>query len=264
MTKLSLSDSLQSIKKRKSPKKKPVPIPAPRPKDNPNPKRSSESKNDSKKISVSSAKHVKPSDKSVKVIRQTPKSKSRKHKITGVSPQKDIFQIQQKIQEKVKPKPPEKATPMPLPKPSPKKPDLQKQVDTQGEKPKRENPVPTPPMKKEVSMKPLPNKPLIPPHVNKKHRRSRSRSKTRRRSKSRSRSSMKRHPKPKASIQVTDNTEDIETIKQKIQEIRNKKSNYIREHLRKQGVRVSGKSDRLLKDIYFYSTACNINIRHET
>ena len=36
-----------------------------------------------------------------------------------------------------------------------------------------------------------------------------------------------------------------------------------REELEKQGVKVSGKSDRLLKDIYLYSKVCNINITHE-
>ena len=36
-----------------------------------------------------------------------------------------------------------------------------------------------------------------------------------------------------------------------------------KKELEKQGVKVSGKSDRLLKDIYLYSKVCNINIKHE-
>jgi hypothetical protein len=57
--------------------------------------------------------------------------------------------------------------------------------------------------------------------------------------------------------------EDLENIEKKIQSIRNKKSKDIKESLEKDGIKVSGKSDRLLKDIYFYSKVCNINIQHE-
>ena len=57
--------------------------------------------------------------------------------------------------------------------------------------------------------------------------------------------------------------EDLKEIEQKISSIRNKKPRDIREALLKDGIKVSGKSNRLLKDIYFYSKVCNINIRHE-
>lgn len=57
--------------------------------------------------------------------------------------------------------------------------------------------------------------------------------------------------------------EDIERIETKILSIRNKSSKDIREELSKEGIQVSGKSNRLLKDIYFYSKVCNINIKHE-
>jgi len=58
--------------------------------------------------------------------------------------------------------------------------------------------------------------------------------------------------------------EDLKQIEQKINSIRNKKPRDIREALLKDGIQVSGKSNRLLQDIYFYSKVCNINIKHET
>ena len=57
--------------------------------------------------------------------------------------------------------------------------------------------------------------------------------------------------------------EHVEQIERKIMSIRNKSSKDIRSELSKEGIQVSGKSNRLLKDIYFYSKVCNINIRHE-
>jgi hypothetical protein len=56
---------------------------------------------------------------------------------------------------------------------------------------------------------------------------------------------------------------DIKKVEQKINSIRNKKSSEIKKELEKEGIKVSGKSNRLLKDIYFYSKVCNINIKHE-
>jgi hypothetical protein len=56
----------------------------------------------------------------------------------------------------------------------------------------------------------------------------------------------------------------IKEIEHKIQEIRRKNPEEIRKELQKEGIRVSGKSRRLLKDIYFYSKVCNINIKHES
>ena len=57
--------------------------------------------------------------------------------------------------------------------------------------------------------------------------------------------------------------EDIKEIEKKIDAIRTKKPKDIKEALAKEGIQVSGKSNRLLKDIYFYSKVCNINITHE-
>lgn len=56
---------------------------------------------------------------------------------------------------------------------------------------------------------------------------------------------------------------DIHMVETKIKEIRKKKSDDIKKELEKDGIKVSGKSKRLLKDIYLYSKVCNINIQHE-
>ena len=56
---------------------------------------------------------------------------------------------------------------------------------------------------------------------------------------------------------------DIQNVSQKMRQIRRTKTDEIKKELEKQGVKVSGKSDRLLKDIYLYSKVCNINITHE-
>ena len=48
-----------------------------------------------------------------------------------------------------------------------------------------------------------------------------------------------------------------------MRKIRNTKPDQIKKELQKQGVKVTGKSDALLKDIYLYSKICNINIQHE-
>jgi hypothetical protein len=56
---------------------------------------------------------------------------------------------------------------------------------------------------------------------------------------------------------------DIKNVSQKMRIIRNTKTDKIKKELQKQGVKVTGKSDTLLKDIYLYSKICNINIQHE-
>lgn len=56
---------------------------------------------------------------------------------------------------------------------------------------------------------------------------------------------------------------DIRLVESKIKEIRSKKTDEIKKELEKNGIKVSGKSKRLLKDIYLYSKVCNINIQHE-
>ena len=78
---------------------------------------------------------------------------------------------------------------------------------------------------------------------------------TKRNSKNVRKFSIKKHKK------VSEN--DMKRVEQKINSIRNKKSSEIKKELEKEGIKVSGKSNRLLKDIYFYSKVCNINIKHE-
>lgn len=82
----------------------------------------------------------------------------------------------------------------------------------------------------------------------------------------RKRSRSKRNMRKGRQIKVKSSNvseKDIESIQKHINEIRNQSSQDIKEDLRKKGIRVSGKSDRLLKDIYFYSKVCNLNIVHE-
>ena len=57
--------------------------------------------------------------------------------------------------------------------------------------------------------------------------------------------------------------DELRRIEQRIQSVRTKKIKDIKSALQKEGIKVSGKSDRLLKDIYFYSKVCNIQITHE-
>ena len=52
-------------------------------------------------------------------------------------------------------------------------------------------------------------------------------------------------------------------IEEKIRTIRKKKPEEIKTSLEKEGIKVSGKSNSLLKDIYLYSQVSNINIQHE-
>ena len=56
---------------------------------------------------------------------------------------------------------------------------------------------------------------------------------------------------------------DLKKIEHHIEVIRKKRSEDIKKELEKEGIRVSGKSKRLLKDIYLYSKMCNIQINHE-
>jgi hypothetical protein len=56
---------------------------------------------------------------------------------------------------------------------------------------------------------------------------------------------------------------DIDRVQKHIEEIRSKKTGDIKSELEKEGIKVSGKSKRLLKDIYLYSKLCGINIQHE-
>lgn len=61
----------------------------------------------------------------------------------------------------------------------------------------------------------------------------------------------------------TFNNKDIKDVEAKIKEIRKKKTEDIKKELELSGVKVSGKSNKLVRDIYLYSKMCNINITHE-
>ena len=76
----------------------------------------------------------------------------------------------------------------------------------------------------------------------------------------------KKHSKTNRKISIRNKNlgeKDIQNVSQKMKQIRSTKTDEIKKELEKQGVKVSGKSDRLLKDIYLYSKVCNINITHE-
>ena len=55
----------------------------------------------------------------------------------------------------------------------------------------------------------------------------------------------------------------IKKVESEIKEIRKKKTEDIKKELESKGVKVSGKSNRLIRDIYLYSKMSNINITHE-
>ena len=59
------------------------------------------------------------------------------------------------------------------------------------------------------------------------------------------------------------NESDVLAMEARLKDIRSKKTSDIKKELESQGIKVSGKSNRLLKDIYMYSRVCNINIVHE-
>ena len=56
---------------------------------------------------------------------------------------------------------------------------------------------------------------------------------------------------------------DVSMIQKKIKEIKGKSEKQIKDDLEKQGVKLSGKSPSLMKDIYMYSQLCGINIKRE-
>ena len=88
--------------------------------------------------------------------------------------------------------------------------------------------------------------------------------KSNKRSNHRSNRRSKSKPNRKVSVKTLPLDEDkIKKVESRIKEIRGKKTDEIRKELEKQGLKVSGKSNRLLRDIYLYSKVCNINIHHE-
>ena len=113
--------------------------------------------------------------------------------------------------------------------------------------------------KKPVVGKPVEKKPVVGKPVEKKSFRSSKRS-TKRSSK-RSRNKLRGR---KVSIKTgIFNKKEIDIVESKIKEIRKKKNEDIKKELIDKGIKVSGKSNRLLKDIYLYSKMCNVNIQYE-
>ena len=127
-----------------------------------------------------------------------------------------------------------KSVPKPVPKPVPKS------------VPK---PVPKPVPKSVPKSVPKP----VPKSVRKTH-------KSNKRSNHRSKSK----PTRKVSVKTLSFDEDnIKKVETRMKEIRGKNTYEIKQELEKQGLKVTGKSNRLLRDIYLYSKVCNINIHHE-
>ena len=56
---------------------------------------------------------------------------------------------------------------------------------------------------------------------------------------------------------------DIDKIQTKLKSIKSKTNDEIKKELEKQGLKLSGKSPSILKDIYMYSQLCGINIKRE-
>lgn len=56
---------------------------------------------------------------------------------------------------------------------------------------------------------------------------------------------------------------DISTIQSKLKDIKKKSNKEIQTELEKQGVKLSGKSPSIMKDVYMYSQLCGINIKRE-
>lgn len=57
--------------------------------------------------------------------------------------------------------------------------------------------------------------------------------------------------------------EKLAIIQKKLKDIKSKNKRQMINELKKDGVIVSGKSEKLVKDIYLYSKLCGINIKHE-
>ena len=57
--------------------------------------------------------------------------------------------------------------------------------------------------------------------------------------------------------------EHIKKVEKKIENIRKQKLSDMKKELEKRGVKTTGKSNRLLKDIYLYAKLGHFNIQHE-
>ena len=149
---------------------------------------------------------------------------------------------------------------------------LQSEKPKQVETPKQVEKPPTHPKKSPQKVKqtgvkvqgPKPNQVL------KKHRvlkRSSGKSRGRRLNKSLTKRRGGSHHKKGKRISVTKtrnlSNKDISTIQSKLKDIRKKSNKEIQAELEKQGVKLSGKSPSIMKDVYMYSQLCGINIKRE-
>ena len=125
-------------------------------------------------------------------------------------------------------------------------------------KEKEPDPAPAPAPKKPSAPAPAPKKPSVPAHK-------KSSGKYSLTSKKKRKSSKKKYRTGKR-ISVTKRritNKDIDNIQSKIKSIRGKTAEEIKKELDKQGIKVTGKSTSILKDIYMYSELCGINITRE-
>ena len=223
---------------------------------------------------------------SIRVKKLSPKKKSSKKK--PKKEVKDIPILPTKSAKSAKPAKPEVTKPEVI-KPEVTKPEVIKPEVIKPEVIKPEVTKPTEPAKPEVTKpevtkptepakpevtKPVQEKPIVTkssrkkqngipvslPVVNKKlkpHKvlkRSKNKSLTKRRKKG------KRISVSKVRIM---NNREIDTIQDKLKQIRNKSTDEIKQELNKQGLQMSGKSPEILKDIYLYSQLCGITIQRE-
>ena len=146
---------------------------------------------------------------------------------------------------------------------------LPKRKVVQSEKPKQpaSKPKKSPQKVKQTGVKvqgPKPNQVLKKQRVLK---RSSGKSRGRRLNKSLTKRRGGSHHKKGKRISVTKtrnlSNKDISTIQSKLKDIRKKSNKEIQAELEKQGVKLSGKSPSIMKDVYMYSQLCGINIKRE-
>ena len=184
------------------------------------------SKDGNKKVNIQRKKQKVNKESTIRIIRQQDKSSKSKNKFTRKKPSKirDINEIEKQIERQNELKQKVKQ--------KVKQKEVKQKIDKKDNKDKKHN-----------------------KRLSKRSNKRKIRRSTKRNSKNVRKFSIKKHKK------VSEN--DMKRVEQKINSIRNKKSSEIKKELEKEGIKVSGKSNRLLKDIYFYSKVCNINIKHE-
>ena len=201
--------------------------------------------------------------------RVSAKKKKEVKGIPDILPQRKVLQSEKPKQIETpkqveKPNLPEKPKQVEKPKQSekPKQVETPKQVEKPPTHPKK-----SPQKVKQTGVKvqgPKPNQVL------KKHRvlkRSSGKSRGRRLNKSLTKRRGGSHHKKGKRISVTKtrnlSNKDISTIQSKLKDIRKKSNKEIQAELEKQGVKLSGKSPSIMKDVYMYSQLCGINIKRE-